>query len=187
MLYARVSLSSSRLCHIWRPQQVCVCVVTSDAHEALFRCNHLGCIVMMLVALCIPFPFFCFVRWYAYYACLCHPLAFYASLHACLHIHAWVLLVSVSFMLQHNEVMDIRSKPTFVPHRHHLWFAFCLFVCYLSCLFARILISLLVMSITLICFTPLSNTLCTFSLHCLSTGFLSLSLHVQTWSKDAWS
>ena len=27
-------------------------------------------------------------RCYAYHACLCHPLAFYASLHACLHVHA---------------------------------------------------------------------------------------------------
>ena len=66
--------------------------------------------------------------------CLCHSLAFYASLHTCLHIHAWVLLASVSSMLQHKEAMDIRSKPTFVPHEHHLLFAFllvCLFVCML--------------------------------------------------------
>ena len=41
----------------------------------------------------------------------------------------------MSFVLQHNEVMDIRSKPTFVPRRHHLLFAFSL-VCLLSCFFA---------------------------------------------------
>ena len=28
------------------------------------------------------------MRCYAYHACLHHPLAFYASLHACLHVHA---------------------------------------------------------------------------------------------------
>ena len=39
--------------------------------------------------------------------------------HACLHVHAWVLLASVSSILQHNEAMDIRSKPTFIPHGHH--------------------------------------------------------------------
>ena len=43
-------------------------------------------------------------------------------------------------MLQHNEAMDIRSKPTFVPCGHHLLFAFFLFVfslvCLLSCFFA---------------------------------------------------
>ena len=36
---------------------VCGYVVTSDVDEALFGCNHLGCITMMLVASCIPFPF----------------------------------------------------------------------------------------------------------------------------------
>ena len=76
---------------------------------------------------------FCSAWWYAYHACLRHPLAFYASLHTCLHVHAWVLLASVSSMLQHNEVIDIQSKPTFVPHGHYpclfailLCFPFCL-------------------------------------------------------------
>ena len=81
------------------------------------------------------FPLFRSVRCYAYHACLCYLLAFYASLHACLHFHAWVLLASVSSMLQHNEVMEIWSKPTFVPRRPHLLFAFSL-VCLLSCFFA---------------------------------------------------
>ena len=57
MLYACVSLSSSRLCHVWCPLQAWPCVVTSDAHEALFRCNHLGGISRCRVALCVPFPF----------------------------------------------------------------------------------------------------------------------------------
>ena len=75
----------------------------------------------------------------AYHVFLCHPLALCASLHAYLHVHAWVFLVSVSSMLQHNEAMDIRSKPTFVPHGHHLLFAILLVyplvvVCYLACL-----------------------------------------------------
>ena len=45
---------------------------------------------------------------------LCHPfgfLRFFASLHACLHVHAWV---SVSSILQSNGSMDTQSKPTFV-------------------------------------------------------------------------
>ena len=77
------------------------------------------------------------------HVCSCHLLAFHASLHACSHVHAWVLLASVSSMLQHNEVIYIRSKPTFVPYGHHLLFAFllvclflCLLVCLLSCFFA---------------------------------------------------
>ena len=104
------------------------------------------------------FPLFRFVQWYTYHACLCHPLVFYASLHACLHIHAWVLLASVLSMLQHNEVMDIWSKPTFTPHRHHLLSAFCLFACFLA--------SLLVMPIMLVCFMPF---------HMLFTSFPSIA------------
>ena len=109
-------------------------MVTSDAHEALFGSNHLGCIAMMPVTSCTPFPFR-FVQCYAYHVCLRHSLAFYASLHACSHVHAWVLLASVLSLLQHNEVIDIRSKPTFVPRGHHLLFAF-LLVCLLACLLA---------------------------------------------------
>ena len=84
-----------------------------------------------------PFPFRS-VWCYAYHVCSCYPLAFYASLHACSHVHAWVMLASVSHMLQHNEVMDIRSKPTFVPRGHNLFFALllvCLFACLLAFLF----------------------------------------------------
>ena len=84
---------------------------------------------------------FHFAWCYAYHACLCYSLAFDASLHACLHVHAWVLLVSVSSMLQHSEVMDIRSKPTFVIRGHHLLFTF-LLVCLLACLLAFLLLCL---------------------------------------------
>ena len=87
------------------------------------------------------FPLFCSARCYAYHACLCHLLAFYASLHACLHVHARVLLASVSSMLQHNEVTEIRSKPTLVPRGHHLLFAF-LLVCLLTCLLAFLFLCL---------------------------------------------
>ena len=79
------------------------------------------------------FSLFCSTWCYACHACLCHLLVFYATLHACLHVYAWVLLASVLSMFQHNEVMDIRSKPTFVPREHHLLFAF--FACLPSYLF----------------------------------------------------
>ena len=124
------------------------------------------------------------MRWYAYHVCLCHLLALYASLHACLHEHAWVLLASVLSMLQHNEVMDIWCKPTFVSYRHHLLFVsllvclFCSFACFLACL---------------LCLSCLS-ALCLFhipfasfpSIACLLV-FLSLPLHVHTWNEDSWS
>ena len=140
MLYAYVSLSSSRLCHVWRPPQAWPCVVTSDSHEALFRCNHLGGISEDRLLRAYPSPFrsaWC----YTYHACSCHSLAFYASLHACLHVHAWVLFASVTSMLQQNEAMDIRSEPTFVSRRSHLLFAF-LLVCLFACLLAFLLLYL---------------------------------------------
>ena len=113
---------------------------------------------------------FCSMRWYVCHACLCHLLAFYASLHACLHVHAWVLLTSVSSILQHNEDMDTQSKPTFVPRGHHLLLALLLCLPYLSCLLALY---------------PLHIIYTSLSFQCLSTGFLFLPLHVHTWSKDA--
>ena len=80
-------------------------------------------------------PFFRSVRSYAYHACLCHLLTLYASLHACLHVHTWVLLASVSSILQHNEVMDIRSNL-------HLSLADTIF-CLFPCLFSFLLVCLL--------------------------------------------
>ena len=57
MLYACVSLSCSRLCHVWRPLRAWSCLVTPDAHEALFECNLLEGIFRCQVAPCVPFPF----------------------------------------------------------------------------------------------------------------------------------
>ena len=123
------------------------------------------------------FPLFRFMRWYAYHACLCHPLALYASLHACLHVHAWVLLTSVSFMLQHNEAMDIRSKPTFVPHEHLLLFAFSLFFPF-ACLLASLLLCLPCLS----CLSALCLFICSshFFLPLLVYWFAYLRLCMYT-------
>ena len=75
------------------------------------------------------FPLFHSMQWYACHARLCHSLAFYASLHACSHVNAWVMLASVSSIVQHNEVMDTTfCLPSCL-------FAF-LLVCLLSCFFA---------------------------------------------------
>ena len=120
------------------------------------------------------FPLFCSMRCYACHACLCHPLAFYASLHTCLHVHAWVLLASVSSMLQHNEVMDIQSKPTFLPRRHLILFAFSL-VCLLYCSFACYAYHAYLLY-------DISYALHTSSFHCLSAVFLIFafaSTHIE--------
>ena len=76
-----------------------------------------------------------------------------------------------------------QSRPSILCHcpyslAHIKGFGSFLFACF--CLLAS-------MSIMLIYFMPLSCTLCIFSFHCLSAGFLSLPLHVHTQSEDAWS
>ena len=147
--------------------------------------HDVGCFVHI-------FPFSCSVQWYAYHAYLCHPLALCASLHTCLQVHAWVFLASVSSVLQHNEVMDIRSKPTFIPLGHHLLFAFFL-VSLLACWLTFFLLShaTLAISILLVCFAPFSIIYASFPFHCLSSGFLSLPSHVRTGARThrarAWS
>ena len=102
---------------------------------------------------------------------------------------------------QHNEVMDIRSKPTFVPSQtpSSICLLYCLLVCLLPCLFA---FQFACFSCYLSCLLPhamLALLVCLFALyllhiiyaslsfHCLPAGSLSLSLHVHTWSEDAGS
>ena len=156
-------------------------MVTSDTHEALFGCNHLGGISKFRVALCVSFLFLL----HAMLCLLClfvPPVGFLCIFTRLLTCPCMNLATSVSSMFQHNEVMDIRSKPTFVPRGHHLLFAFllvCLFTCLLSFLF--------------LCLSYISclSALCLFhmlfasfpSIACL--WFLSLSLHIHRWSEDA--
>ena len=131
----------------------------------------------LLAMICLPFFFV-------------PPLALFASSHACLHVHAWVLLTSVSSMLQHNEVMDIRSKSTFVPCGYHLLFTF-LFVYLFACLLAILLVCLLAcllasLSLCLPCISCLS-TLCLLHMHfasfpsivCLLVFFLCLCMYTH--------
>ena len=127
-------------------------------------------------------PFSHSVQCYAYHARLHHPLAFFASLHACLHVHAWVLLANVSSILQHNEAMDIQSKYTFVPSRHHLLFV-CLFtflfIC-APCLPYLLSHSMLAMSIMFIHFMSFHLLFTSFpSLTCLLVSCLCLCMHTH--------
>ena len=159
-------------------------MVTPDAYEALFGCNHLGCIAMMPVASCIPFPLsapcddmlamlVCATRW----------LSMHLYMLAYMAMHESCLLVC-------HPYFNTMKLWAFDPNLHLSLtdITFCL----LSCLFVFLLVCLLscyllAMSIVLICSIPLSYALFIFSFHYLSTGFLSLPLLVHTWRKDAWS
>ena len=82
ILYACVSLSCSRLCHVWHPQWVCSCVVTFDTHEALSGSNHLGCIAMMPL-LRAYLSLFRSVWWFCL-PCLFVPLVSFLCISTCL-------------------------------------------------------------------------------------------------------
>ena len=74
--------------------------------------------------------------------------------------------------------MDIRSKPTFVPRKHHLLFAF-LLVCLLACLLAFLFLCLQCLScLSTLCLVHMLYA--SLSFLCLSVGFLFLPSHVHT-------
>ena len=111
------------------------------------------------------------MRCYAYHACLYHLLALYASLHACLHVHAWVLLANVLSILQYNEVMDIRSKSIFVPPQTPS------FACLLSCLLASLFVCLLVhLLILLLVMSPATCYACFF---CMLVCFMPIAHYLR--------
>ena len=128
MLHARASLSCSRLCHAWCPWQVCGCVVTSNTSEALFGCNHLGCIALMPVASCIPFPFS--VPCDDMLVCATHWLSMYLYKLAYMSMHESCLLVC-------RPYFNTMKLWTFDPNLH-LSLTDTTF-CLLSCLFAFLL------------------------------------------------
>ena len=154
-------------------------MVTSDAHEALFGCKHLGGITLILVTSCILFPFsapcnamltmlVCATRWLS------------------LHLH------TLAYMFMHESCLQV-CRPYFNTMKLwafdpnlHLSLTDTSF-CSLSRLFTLLLICLLYCSFACHAYHayPLyafSYALCTFSFHCWSASFLSLPLHVHTWS-----
>ena len=153
-------------------------MVTSFAHGALFGCGHLGCISMMLIASCIPFPT----------STPCNDMLAmlaYATHWRSMHLY------TLPYVFMYESCLLV-CRPCFNTMNLHFSLAdttFCLLSCFfvisLVCLYACFLVSLFAMSLMLICFMPPSYALCIFSFHCLSTGFLSLPLHVYKWSEDA--
>ena len=157
MLYLHVSLSRSRLCHALRPPWTCACqslgplacVVASVPPRACLdvsTCEIHLCGVGVLDSHLSPLRamFMCFP--YLLHATHLVFIASFASLHAFLHVHAWVCVLSI---LQSNGTMDTRSKPTFVLLGHPLLFdnmLVCPFIC-LACFFPPVWLSLLVCSL----------------------------------------
>ena len=146
---------------------------------------------MMPVSSCIPFPFFD----------SCNDMLtmlVFATRWLSMHLYMLAYMsMHESYLLVCCPCFNTMKLWTFDPNLHlsltntSFCSLSCLFtlllVCLPFCLFACFIALLLAMPIMPLCFMPLSYALCIFSFHCLSTGFLSLPLHVHIWSKDAWS
>ena len=129
-------------------------------------------------------PFFCSARSYLYHACLCHPLAY---MH--LYTLAYVLMRE-SYLLVCRPRFSTMKLWTPDPNLHlsHTDTTFCL----LFCLFSFLLVCLLSGFFAFHAyhaypFYAFPYAPCTYSFYCLSAGFLSLPLHVHTWSEEVWS
>ena len=154
----------------------------SNAHEALFGCNHLGCIAMMPVASCIPFPFSPPCNdMFTMLACATHWLYLYLCMLAYMSMQESCSLVC-------RPCFNTMKLWTFDPNLHLSLTdtTFCSF----SCLFTFSLVCLLPYSFAChVYHTHLlyASFICSTHLfwHCLSAGFLSFPLHVHTRSEDA--
>ena len=143
----------------------------------MFGCNHLGCIIVMSVALCIPFPFSAPCNeMLTMLVCSTHWL----SMH--LHTLAYMSMHGSCFLVCHPYFNTMKLW-TPNPNLHlsltdtTLCLLSCLFtfllICFLPCFFAR-------HAFHAYLHYAFSYALCISSFHCLSAGFLSLSLHVHT-------
>ena len=186
-------MSRSKLCHTLCPPWACACqslgpfacVVTSVPSKACLDLTT--CENTYEVLVCSIHTFLYSVRyWYASLACFAPPiwlsllLCIFASLHTCLHVHAWVC---VSSILQYNGTMDTRSKPTFVLLGHHLLFDnmfVCLFMWFNVCLLP---VCHLLIACLLACFPPTCSFACLlayFFCHCMYTRG-AWTLGVRVW------
>ena len=151
-------------------------MVTSDAREALYGCNHLGCISGCQVAPCVPFPFFApRDDMLTMFVCATHWLSMHLYTLAYMYMHESCLLVC-------RQCFNTKKLWTSDPNLHFSLadITFCL----LSCLFAFLLVCLL--SCFFACHAyhayPLyvfPYAFCISSFHCLPSGFFSLPLNVH--------
>ena len=142
-------------------------MVTPDAHEALFGCNHLGCTTMMLVASCIPFSLFalcddmltmlvCATRW----------LSMHLNTLAYMFMHESCLLVCRPCF---NTMKLWTSDPNL--HLSLIDATFCLLSCLFLCLPSLPCLSTLCLFHTLFASFP--------SIACLLVSYLCLCMYTH--------
>ena len=140
------------------------------------------------------FPLFRFVRCFAYHVC-CATIFTPLLTCSCISL-ACYYVIHTSTQWSYGHLIQTYIFPLWRPLFVCLLTLFvCLFVCLFACFLVCLYILLVLSPATcyachvyhIYLFMPLSYALCIFSFHCLSASFLSLPLHVCTWSEDAWS
>ena len=121
-----------------------------------------GCIVMMLVASCTPSPFFapcddmltmliCATRWLYIHLCMLTYMSMHESCLLVCRPYFNTMKLWISNRNLHLSLVDTI-----------FCLLSCLFVCYLLCLFARLLVSVLAISTLLVHFVSSCYYLCIF-------------------------
>ena len=149
----------------------------------LDRCSlHALCYLPYACALyamfvCLDLGYFCHAM------CYCSPFVTFVSLSCVLLYQFGSNLDPMVFVIIHVP------WPISTGFGSPLFACLCLFAYLLVCLshlFACFLVSLLSCLSCLSALCLFHMLFASFSFHCFSIGFLSLSLHVYTWNEDAW-
>ena len=181
MLVGLDSCSSILLClhphaqmYIYMPKCIFPCLyVQISVFTCLDRCSlHALCYLPYACALyamfvCLDLGYFCHAM------CYCSPFVTFVSLSCVLLYQFGSNLDPMVFVIIH------------VPWPISTGFGSPLSAC--LCLFAFLTCLLAFLFLCLPCLSCLFHMhFASFSFHCFSIGFLSLSLHVYTWNEDAW-
>ena len=133
------------------------CLVTSNAHKALFGCNHLGRISVMSIALCIPFSLFalcdvmlvmlvCATRWLSMHL---YVLAYMFMHEFCLLVCCWYFNTMKLWTSNPNLHLSPVGTTFCLPFCLFVFFLVCLLACLPSCFLVCLFILWLVMSPTI--------------------------------------
>ena len=172
-------------------------MVTSDAHEALFGCNHSGCIFECRVTPCVPFPIFApRDDMFAMLVCATHWLfmhlympAYMSMCGSCLLVCRLCFNTMKLWTPDPNLHLSLAGTTYYLPFCLFVIFLVCLLVCSLSCFMVCLLffrLPCLLPYAMLPCLSCLS-ALCLFrifyasfpSIACLLVSCLCLCMYIN--------
>ena len=177
MLYACVGLSCPKPCHVWRPSRAWSCLVTPDAHKALFEGSSFGMHCHDASCFVHTYPLFCSVRRFlTTLVCATHWLYMHLYMLCYMSIHESCLLVCCPCF----KTMKLwTSDPNLHLSLADTTFCFlsCFVVHFLACLPFRLSACHLVCLLSLLLICLHSCYTCHIYLACSLCVILLLSTH----------